>query len=56
MELLGDCPYNVSADQISKIVDYDDWYNTLEFLRTWIVSGARILLTGLRMHPMLISH
>jgi len=22
---------NVSADEISKIVDYDDWYNTLEF-------------------------
>ena len=46
---------NVSADEISKIVDYDDWYTTLEFLRTWIVSGARILLIGLRMHPMLIS-
>ena len=23
---------NVSADEISKIVDYDDWYTTLEFL------------------------
>ena len=22
---------NVSADEISKIVDYDDWYTTLEF-------------------------
>jgi len=47
---------NVSADEISKIVDYDDWYTTLEFFTYLdIVSGAHILLIGLRMHPMLIS-